>query len=172
MPLTTKTNAPLSIGRPSNANSEPTEVQSPEKVNNSSIGVGGSDVEARPVLTSPGSNADGAMPLPVLGRREARRLEWQRLAQLTRSKDVRVEMFTDCKPSKALVFLPERLVWYLRARILFLRPAEGKLVGEREARRLEWQRQAQLAPSKDLRVGVFTDYKPSTALVVLPDRLV
>ena len=41
-----------------------------------SIGVGGSDVDASPVSTSPGSNADGAMPLPVLGGREARRLEW------------------------------------------------------------------------------------------------
>ena len=52
-------------------------VESPERVNNSSIiGVGGSDVDASPVSTSPGSNADGAIPLPVLGRREARRLEW------------------------------------------------------------------------------------------------
>ena len=42
----------------------------------SSIGVGGSDVDASPVSTSPGSNADGAMPSPVLGGREARRLEW------------------------------------------------------------------------------------------------
>ena len=41
-----------------------------------SIGVGGSDVDASPVSTSPGSNADGAMPLPVLCGREARRLEW------------------------------------------------------------------------------------------------
>ena len=41
-----------------------------------SIGVGGLDVDASPVSTSPGSNADGAMPSPVLGRREARRLEW------------------------------------------------------------------------------------------------
>ena len=41
-----------------------------------SIGVGGSDVDASPVSTSPGSNADGAMPSPVLGGREARRLEW------------------------------------------------------------------------------------------------
>ena len=42
----------------------------------SSIGVGGSDADASPVSTSPGSNADGAMPSPVLGGREARRLEW------------------------------------------------------------------------------------------------
>ena len=41
-----------------------------------SIGVGGSDVDASPVSTSPGSNADGAIPSPVLGGREARRLEW------------------------------------------------------------------------------------------------
>ena len=40
-----------------------------------SIGVGGSDVDASPVSTSPGSNADGAMPSPILGGREARRLE-------------------------------------------------------------------------------------------------
>ena len=52
MPLATTTDAPLSIG------------------------VGGSDVDASPVPTSPGSNADGAMPSPVLGGREARRLEW------------------------------------------------------------------------------------------------
>ena len=42
----------------------------------SSIGVGGSDVDASPVSTSPGSNADGAIPTPVLGGREARRIEW------------------------------------------------------------------------------------------------
>ena len=41
-----------------------------------SIGVGGLDVDASPVSTSPGSNADGAMPPPVMGGREARRLEW------------------------------------------------------------------------------------------------
>ena len=41
-----------------------------------SIGVGGSDVDASPVSTSPCSNADGAMPSPVLGGRKARRLEW------------------------------------------------------------------------------------------------
>ena len=41
-----------------------------------SIGVGGSDVDASPISTSPGSNADGLMPSPVLGEREARRLEW------------------------------------------------------------------------------------------------
>ena len=52
MPLATTTDAPLSIS------------------------VGGSDVDASPVPTSPGSNADGAMPSPVLGGREARRLEW------------------------------------------------------------------------------------------------
>ena len=40
------------------------------------IGVGGLDVDASPVSTSPGSNADGAMPSPGLGGREARRLEW------------------------------------------------------------------------------------------------
>ena len=41
-----------------------------------SIGVGGSDVDASPVSTLPGSNADGATPSPVLGGRKARRLEW------------------------------------------------------------------------------------------------
>ena len=76
MPLATMADAPLSIGRPTKANSQSIEVESPERVNNSSIGVGGSDVDASPVSTSPGSNADGAMPSPVLGGREARRLEW------------------------------------------------------------------------------------------------
>ena len=76
MPLATTADAPLSIGRPTKVNSQPIEVESPERVNNSSIGVGGSGVDASPVTTSPGSNADGAMPSPVLGGREARRLEW------------------------------------------------------------------------------------------------
>ena len=43
---------------------------------NSTTGVGGSDVNASPVSTSPGSNADGTISSPVLGGREARRLEW------------------------------------------------------------------------------------------------
>ena len=76
MPLATTADAPLSIGRPTKANFQPIEVESPERANNSSIGVGGSDVDASPVLTSPGSNADGAMPSPMLGGGEARRLEW------------------------------------------------------------------------------------------------
>ena len=76
MPLATTADVPLSIGRPTKANSQPIEVESPERVNNSSIGVGGSDVDASPVSTSPGSNADGAMPSTVLGGREARQLEW------------------------------------------------------------------------------------------------
>ena len=58
------------------ANFQPIEVECPERAHNSSIGVGGSDVDASPVSTSPRSNADGAMPSPVLGGREARRLEW------------------------------------------------------------------------------------------------
>ena len=76
MPLATTADAPLSIGRPTKANFQPIEVESPERAYNSSIGVGGSDVDVSPVSTSPGSNADGAMPSPVLGGREARRLEW------------------------------------------------------------------------------------------------
>ena len=76
MPLAMTADAPLSIGGPTKANSQPIEVESPERVNNSSIGVGGSDLDASPVSTSPGSNADGAMPSPVLGGREARPLEW------------------------------------------------------------------------------------------------
>ena len=67
---------PLSIGGLTKANSKPIEVESPERVNSSSIGVGGSDVNASPVLSSLGSNTDGVMSLPVLGEREARRLEW------------------------------------------------------------------------------------------------
>ena len=74
--LATTADAPLSIGRPTQTNFQPIEVESPERANNSSIGFGGSDVDASPVATSPGSNADGAMPSPVLGGREARRLEW------------------------------------------------------------------------------------------------
>ena len=35
----------------------------------------GLDVDASPIPTSPGLNVDGAMPSPVLGGREARRLE-------------------------------------------------------------------------------------------------
>ena len=76
MPLATTAGAPLSIGRATKANSQPIEVERPEKVYNSSIGVGGSNVDASPVSTSPGSNADGAMPSPMLGGREAPRLEW------------------------------------------------------------------------------------------------
>ena len=76
MTLATTADMPLSIGRPTKANSQPIEVERPERVNNSSIGVGRSDVDASPVSTSPGSNADGAMPSPVQGGREARRLEW------------------------------------------------------------------------------------------------
>ena len=76
MPLATTADAPLIIGRPTKTNSQPIEVESPDRVNNLSIGVGGSDVDASPVSTSPGSSADGAMPSPVLGGREARRLEW------------------------------------------------------------------------------------------------
>ena len=76
IPLATTTDAPLSIGRPTQTNSQPIEVEIPERVNNSSIGVGVSDVNATPVSTSPESNADGLMPSPVLGGWEARRLEW------------------------------------------------------------------------------------------------
>ena len=78
MPLTTTADAPLSIGRPTKTNSQPTEVESPERINNSSIGVGVSDVNATPVATSPESNANGAMLSPVLGGWEACRLEWTR----------------------------------------------------------------------------------------------
>ena len=74
-PAPTRKAAP--VGRAATkANFQPIEVESPERVDNSSIGVGGSDVDASPVSTSPGSNADGAMSTPVLGGREARRLEW------------------------------------------------------------------------------------------------
>ena len=73
-PLATTAESPSSIGRPTKANSQPIEIESPERVNNSSIRVGRSDVNASPVSTSPGSNA--AVPSPVLGGREARRLEW------------------------------------------------------------------------------------------------
>ena len=74
-PAPTREAAP--VGRAATkANFQPIEVESPERANNSSIGVGGSDVDVNPVSTSPGSNADGAMPSPVLGGREARRLEW------------------------------------------------------------------------------------------------
>ena len=59
VPLATTADAPLSIGRPIKANLQPIEVESPERANNSSIGVGGWDVDASPVSTSPGSNADG-----------------------------------------------------------------------------------------------------------------
>ena len=45
MPLATTADAPLSIGKPTKANSQPIEVESLERVNNSSIGVGGSDVD-------------------------------------------------------------------------------------------------------------------------------
>ena len=76
MPLATTADVPLSIGRPTKPNSQPIEVESPERVNNSSIGVGGSDVDASSVSISPGSNANGAMPLPMLDGRETRRLEW------------------------------------------------------------------------------------------------
>ena len=74
-PAPTRKAAP--VGRSATkASFQPIEVESPERANNSSIGVGGSDVDASPVSTSPGSNADGAMPSPVLGGREAHRLEW------------------------------------------------------------------------------------------------
>ena len=76
MPLTTTADAPLGIGRPTKTNSQPIEVESPERINNSSIGVGLSDINATPVATSPKSNADGAMLSPVLGGWEACRLEW------------------------------------------------------------------------------------------------
>ena len=76
MPLATTADTPLSIGRPTKINFQSIEVESPERANNSSIDVGGSDVDGSPGPTSPGLNADGAMPSPVLGGREARRLEW------------------------------------------------------------------------------------------------
>ena len=74
-PAPTREAAP--VGRAATkANSQPIEVESPERANNSSIGVGGSDVDASPISALPGSNADGAIPSPVRGGREARRLEW------------------------------------------------------------------------------------------------
>ena len=76
MPLTTMADAPFSIGRPTKTNSKPIEVESPDRNNNSSIGVGVSDINATPVTTSPESNADGAILSPVLGGWEACRLEW------------------------------------------------------------------------------------------------
>ena len=76
MPLATTADAPLSIGRPTKANFQPIEIESPERDNNSIIGVGGSDVDATLVSASSGSHADGAMPSPVLGGRGPRRLEW------------------------------------------------------------------------------------------------
>ena len=53
IPLATTADAPLSIGRPTKTNSQPIEVESPERVNNSSIGVGVSDVNATPVSALP-----------------------------------------------------------------------------------------------------------------------
>ena len=76
MLLTTTAGVPLSIGGTTKAYSEPIGIESPERVKYLSIGGGRSNVKASPVPTSPGSNTDGAMPLPVLGGTEARRLEW------------------------------------------------------------------------------------------------
>ena len=76
MPLAITADAPLSLDRNTKAGSQPIEVESPGRVNNLSIGVGGSDVDVSPASTSPGPNSNGAMPSPVLGGREARRLEW------------------------------------------------------------------------------------------------
>ena len=76
MSLATTADAPLSIGNPTKDNSQRIEIESPERVNSLSIGVGGSDVNASPVSTLPGSNVVDAMPSPVLGGWEARRLKW------------------------------------------------------------------------------------------------
>ena len=46
--------------------------------------------------------------------------QWQ--VQLARLKDARVEIFADYKPSTALVFLPERMVWFLRVTNLLFVP--------------------------------------------------
>ena len=96
MSLATTPDAPSSIGRPTKVNSQPIEVESPERVNISSIGVGGSAVNASPVSTSPDSNADGTMPSSVLGGggKHAGSSE-QRQAQLARSKNARVVIFAD-----------------------------------------------------------------------------
>ena len=58
------------------ANSELIGVGTPEMVNNPSIGGGGPDVNVRPRADLTRSNVGGAMTFPVLGGREARRLEW------------------------------------------------------------------------------------------------
>ena len=119
MPLATTADATLSTSRPNKANSQPIEVESSERVNNSSIVIGESDVNASPVSISPESNADDAMlRLCWVGGKRADS-SGQRQVQLARLKDARVEIFADYKPSTALVFLPERLVWYLRMRIPF-----------------------------------------------------
>ena len=75
MPLSPTADAPSIIGWPTEANSKPNGVGSPERINNPSIGGGESDVSGSPVPTSPGWIADGAMPSPVLSGREARRFE-------------------------------------------------------------------------------------------------
>ena len=56
--------------------SDPIRIGSPERANNPSTGGGGLDIGAIPVPTSSRSNADGVNTSPVLGRREARGLEW------------------------------------------------------------------------------------------------
>ena len=58
------------------------------------------------------------MPTPVLAGGKRAGSSGQRQVQLARSKDARVEIFADFKPSKTLVSLLERLVWYLRVKIL------------------------------------------------------
>ena len=114
IPLATTADAPLSIGRPTKTNSQPIEVESPERVNNSSIGVGVSDVNATPVSASPESMAPCFLLCWASGKRPGS--SGQRQVQLTRLKDARVEISADYKPSTALVFLLERLVWYLCVR--------------------------------------------------------
>ena len=77
IPMARTAAVPLSIGRPTNnAISNPSRPKVSKGVNNWCIGFGGSDVKASPVSTSRGSNADGAIRSPVLGGREAGRLEW------------------------------------------------------------------------------------------------
>ena len=102
MTLATTADAPLSIGRPTKTNSQPIEVESPERINNSNIGVGD-----RTLLLAPHRPHQGRTSMaPCL------RLCWaggkradssgQRQVQLALSMDARVWRFspTSSRPKR------------------------------------------------------------------------
>ena len=84
------------------------------------VGRGGSDSVRNKDLSMSGTETDKAIPPPVLGGREAARLEWTAGGPTGTVESRTGGMFTVCKYLMARLSLHRKWRWRLRPRILFL----------------------------------------------------